>query len=47
MKLPDEETLHAKLRGRGLKGDLWRFVSRLRLGQSVTSGADTPAGDGE
>jgi len=47
MKLPDEETLHATLRGRGLKGDLWRFVSRLRLGRSVTSGADTPAGDGE
>ena len=36
MKLPDEEALHARLRGRGLKGDLWRFVSRLRLGQSVT-----------
>jgi radical SAM superfamily enzyme YgiQ (UPF0313 family) len=35
MKLPDEETLHARLRGRGLKGDLWRFVSRLRLGQAV------------
>jgi hypothetical protein len=45
MKLPDEETLHARLRGRGLKGDLWRFVSRLRLGQSV-SGA-VPASDGK
>jgi radical SAM superfamily enzyme YgiQ (UPF0313 family) len=43
MKLPDEETLHAKLRGRGLRGDLWRFVSRRRLGQSVSSAA----GDGE
>jgi hypothetical protein len=34
-KLPDEEALHARLRGRGLKGDLWRFVARLRLGQSL------------
>jgi radical SAM superfamily enzyme YgiQ (UPF0313 family) len=39
MKLPDEEALHARLRGRGMKGDLWRFVSRLRLGQSVTGAA--------
>jgi radical SAM superfamily enzyme YgiQ (UPF0313 family) len=38
-KLPDEETLHARLRGRGLKGDLWRFVSRLRLGQSLGGAA--------
>ena len=38
-KLPDEEALHARLRGRGLKGDLWRFVARLRLGQSLGGAA--------
>lgn len=45
LKLPGEETLHAQLRGRGLKGDLWRFVSRRGLGQAVCDAAD--AGDGE
>ncbi|HWP66736.1 MAG TPA: radical SAM protein [Candidatus Limnocylindria bacterium] len=39
MKMPDEEALHARLRGRGLKGDLWRFVSRLRLGHSLAGAA--------
>ena len=34
-KVNDEEALFASLRGRGLKGDLWRFVSRLRLGRAL------------
>ena len=36
-KVNDEEALFATLRGRGLKGDLWRYVSRLRLGQALAS----------
>ncbi|MGH7894228.1 MAG: B12-binding domain-containing radical SAM protein, partial [Candidatus Binatia bacterium] len=44
MKLPDEDALHARLRGRGLKGDLWRFTSRLPLGRSLARGApEAPA----
>jgi hypothetical protein len=39
-KVNDEEELFARLRGRGLKGDLWRYVSRLRLGRAL---AATPA----
>jgi len=35
MKVNDEERLFARLRGRGLKGDLWRYVSRLRLGRAL------------
>jgi radical SAM superfamily enzyme YgiQ (UPF0313 family) len=31
----DDEALFARLRGRGMRGDLWRFVSRLRLGQAL------------
>src|SRR6185503_10409968 len=38
-KVNDEEGLLAALRGRGLKGDLWRFVSRLRLGRALALGA--------
>jgi radical SAM superfamily enzyme YgiQ (UPF0313 family) len=34
-KVNDELGLFATLRGRGLKGDLWRYVSRLRLGQAL------------
>src|SRR5262249_52280728 len=34
-KVNDEAELFATLRGRGLKGDLWRYVSRLRLGQAI------------
>ena len=41
MKVNDEEQLFATLRGRGLKGDLWRYVSRLRLGKAL---AARPAG---
>jgi radical SAM superfamily enzyme YgiQ (UPF0313 family) len=38
MKVHDEAALHARLRGRGLKGDLWRFTSRLGLGRSLAEG---------
>jgi radical SAM superfamily enzyme YgiQ (UPF0313 family) len=38
-KVNDEERLFASLRGRGLRGDLWRFVSRLRLGRALVPGA--------
>jgi hypothetical protein len=37
MKVNDEERLFAELRGRGLKGDLWRYVSRLSLGRALTA----------
>ena len=37
MRVNDEEDLFARLRGRGLKGDLWRYVSRLRLGQAIAA----------
>jgi radical SAM superfamily enzyme YgiQ (UPF0313 family) len=36
-KVNDEEALFARLRGRGLKGDLWRYVARLRLGRALAS----------
>jgi radical SAM superfamily enzyme YgiQ (UPF0313 family) len=46
-RVNDEEQLFATLRGRGLKGDLWRYVSRLRLGQAlVTPRARVPDGRG-
>jgi len=31
----DEDRLFANLRGRGLKGDLWRYLARLRLGRAL------------
>jgi hypothetical protein len=34
-RVNDEESLFALLRGRGLRGDLWRYVSRLRLGAAL------------
>jgi radical SAM superfamily enzyme YgiQ (UPF0313 family) len=37
-KVNDEEALFARLRGRGLKGDLWRFLPRLRLGRALAPG---------
>jgi radical SAM superfamily enzyme YgiQ (UPF0313 family) len=36
-KVNDEDALFARLRGRGLKGDLWRYVARLRLGRALAS----------
>jgi radical SAM superfamily enzyme YgiQ (UPF0313 family) len=39
MKVNDEEQLFATLRGRGLRGDLWRYVSRLRLVRGLAAGA--------
>jgi radical SAM superfamily enzyme YgiQ (UPF0313 family) len=38
MKVNDEEAVHAQLRGRGLKGDLWRLLGRLGVGVSIASG---------
>jgi radical SAM superfamily enzyme YgiQ (UPF0313 family) len=43
-KVNDDEALFAQLRGRGLKGDLWRYVTRLRLGRAL--GAKTAGADG-
>jgi radical SAM superfamily enzyme YgiQ (UPF0313 family) len=37
-RVNDEERLFATLRGRGLRGDLWRYVSRLRLGLALAPG---------
>ena len=37
MKVNDEERLFAELRGRGIKGDLWRYVSRLSLGRALAA----------
>lgn len=37
-KVNDEEALFARLRGRGLKGDLWRYLPKLRLGQALAAG---------
>ncbi len=34
-KINDEDQLFATLRGRGLKGDLWRYVTRLGLGRAI------------
>ena len=34
-KVNDEDRLFANLRGRGLKGDLWRYLARLRLGRAL------------
>lgn len=38
-RVNDEEQLFSRLRGRGLKGDLWRYVTRLGLGRALTPGA--------
>jgi radical SAM superfamily enzyme YgiQ (UPF0313 family) len=35
----EDEALFQRLRGRGLKGDLWRYVTRLGLGRSLAVGA--------
>ena len=35
-KVNDEEALAAMLRGRGVKGDLWRYTSRRHVGRAVT-----------
>ena len=35
MKVNDEERLFARLRGRGLKGELWRYIPRLGLGRAL------------
>ena len=42
-KVNDEERLFARLRGRGLKGDLWRYVTRLHLGRALAPGTPKPS----
>jgi radical SAM superfamily enzyme YgiQ (UPF0313 family) len=37
-RVNDEEQLLAMLRGRGIKGDLWRYVARLGLGRALSAG---------
>ena len=37
-RVNDEEQLFGALRGRGVKGDLWRYVARLRLGHALANG---------
>ncbi|HKA89973.1 MAG TPA: radical SAM protein, partial [Haliangiales bacterium] len=43
-KINDEEQVFATLRGRGLKGDLWRYLTRLRLGRALADArrSDSP-----
>ncbi len=43
-KVNDDERLFAELRGRGLRGDLWRYVTRLGLGRAL--GTKTAAAGG-
>jgi radical SAM superfamily enzyme YgiQ (UPF0313 family) len=38
-RVNDEDRVVATLRGRGVKGDLWRFVSGRRLGHAIAQGA--------
>jgi radical SAM superfamily enzyme YgiQ (UPF0313 family) len=47
-RVNDEENLFLTLRGRGLKGDLWRYISRLGLGRALAAdpGRSQPAGRG-
>jgi len=42
-KVNDELQLFERLRGRGVKGDLWRYVSRLKLGAAL-AGTRSAAG---
>ena len=37
-RVNDDAALFARLRGRGLKGDLWRYLPRVRLGAAIASG---------
>ncbi len=36
-RVNDETALFARLRGRGLKGDLWRYLTRLSLGRALAT----------
>jgi radical SAM superfamily enzyme YgiQ (UPF0313 family) len=42
MKVNDEERVHALLRGRGLKGDLWRLLGRLGIGRALAHRGEAP-----
>jgi len=39
MRVNDEERLFAELRGRGVRGDLWRYLARLGLGRALAGRA--------
>jgi radical SAM superfamily enzyme YgiQ (UPF0313 family) len=39
LRISNDEQLFLTLRGRGLKGDLWRYVSRLPLGRALAASA--------
>lgn len=41
-RVNDEEHLFSTLRGRGFKGDLWRYVPRLRLGRALARETSAP-----
>jgi len=38
-RVNDEAAVHDALRGRGLKGDLWRYLARLRVGTAIPQAA--------
>lgn len=38
-RVNDEPAVHDSLRGRGLKGDLWRYLARLRVGTAIPAAA--------
>jgi radical SAM superfamily enzyme YgiQ (UPF0313 family) len=38
-RVNDEAAVHDALRGRGLKGDLWRYLARLRVGTAIPAAA--------
>ena len=39
-RLDDEDAIVAQLRGRGIKGDLWRFAPARRLGRALSRASD-------
>jgi len=43
-RMNDEDEVVARLRGRGVKGDLWRFAQNRRIGRALSTAADGPRG---
>jgi len=43
-RMNDEDEVVARLRGRGVKGDLWRFAPNRRIGRAVSTATDGPRG---
>lgn len=39
-RVTDEAAVHDALRGRGLKGDLWRYLARLRVGTAIPAASE-------